>query len=114
MNDRPAALCVPMCARSPEVCAQLDWKKEMQTDSDFLCCQSRTRLLLPSPLLGLGLPSAPPMWVSKQFASGLFPPYLPSFHKPNPIPCLVNGRFSLRILRNEWRKRVSHACIEVK
>ena len=86
MNDRPAALCVPMCARSPEVCAQLDWKKEMQTDSDFLCCQSRTRLLLLSPLR-----SRPPFgssYVGKQtvclrFVSSL-PPFFPQTES-NPV-----------------------------
>ena len=51
----------------------------------------------------------PPSYVDKQTVClppvCFLPPSLASFHKPNPIPCLVNGRFSLLILRNEWRKR---------
>ena len=57
---------------------------------------------------------SPPRRVSKQFALGLFPlprPAPPYFHKPNPTPCLVKGRFSPRILRNEWRKRVPAARV---
>ena len=101
------ALCVAMCAlpsfaahRPPgDVCTT---RLEIGNANRFrfpVLSRTPTPLLLPS----ASFPS--PVWVSKQFAaSGLFPPPLPSFHKPNPIPCLVNGRFALRILRNEWQK----------
>ena len=64
----------------------------------------------PTPLLLLSLRFLPLPRVGEQtvclllrFVSS-FLPSLPSFHKPNPTPCLVNGRFALRILRNEWQK----------
>ena len=98
-RGRPAP-CVPcvLGGRPGGVCAQVDWKKEMQTDSDFLC-RCCCRYCSPCP------PS-----VGKQTICLLllrFPPFSSLLStNPNRTPCLVNGRFLLlRILRDEWRKR---------
>ena len=59
-------------AAGPEVCAQRDWKKEMQTDSDFLCCHGRRYCSSP-----LGLPShVGKQTVCLRFVSSL-PPFFP-------------------------------------